>query len=291
MCVPTAVVRVARSVLPVTFSGLVLLLTAAALPDLAGLGLLAVVSTSALAVRCGVSEGLACRVLTGSRPPTAVEAAILAGATTLTCRAGMGPPVVQMRVQPGNLGLVPYAWGTGVVVVPGGLVVALHEGHVGPEEAAAGLCHAGATCRAGLAGSTASLTLWCLPWSVAAGFLEGLGRGVKASPLVRLAWRCRLVVASIAVVQLSNEGHRAMGAVVAGIGAATYAQPALGRWFAGRVAATADVEVACLGLGVEYAQLLTAAGRAINLERHAALTASQGPQSHRTQSATGTTRR
>ena len=151
MYVPTTVVRVARSVLPVTFSGLVLLLAAAALPDLAGLGLLAVVTTSALAVRCGVGEGLACRVLTGSRPPTAVEDAILAGATTLACRAGLGPPVVQLRVQPRNLGLVPYAWGTGVVVVPGGLVVALREGRVGPAEAAAGLCHASATCRAGLA--------------------------------------------------------------------------------------------------------------------------------------------
>ena len=42
MYVPTTVVRAARSVLPVTASGLVLLLAAAALPDLAGLGLLAV---------------------------------------------------------------------------------------------------------------------------------------------------------------------------------------------------------------------------------------------------------
>ena len=291
MYVPTAVVGVARSVLPVTFSGLVLLLTAAALPDLAGLGLFAVVTTSALAVRCGVSEGLACRVLTGSRPSSAGEAAILAGATTLACRAGMGPPVVQMRVQPGNPDLVPYAWGTGVVVVPGGLVLALREGRAGPAEAAAGLCHAGATCRAGLGSSTASLALWCLPWSVAAGFLEGLGRGVKASPLVWLAWRCRLVVASIAVVQLSNEGHHAMGAVVAGIGAATYAQPALGRWFARRVATTGDREVVGLGLGVQFARLLAAAGHAINLERHDALAAAQEPQSHITLSAAGTWRR
>lgn len=291
MYVPITVVRAARSVLPVTASGLILLFAAAALPDLAGLGLLVLVTTSALAVRCGVGEDLTCRVLCGSRRPTAVEAGILAGATTLACRVGLGPPVVQLRVQPGTLDLVPYAWGTGVVVVPGGLVLALREGRVGPAEAAAGLCHASATCRAGLASSTASLTLWCLPWSLAAGFLEGLGRGVKAFPALWLAWRCRLVVASIAVVQLSNDGHLAMGVVVAGIGAATYAQPALARWFAGRVAATGDLEVVGLGLGVQFARLLAAAGHAIKLERHVALTATRETQPHRTVSAAGTSRR
>ena len=82
-----------------------------------------------------------------------------------------------------------------------------------------------------------------------------------------------------------------MGAVVAGIAAATYAQPALARWFAGRVAATGDLEVVGLGLGVQYARLLAAAGHAISLERHVALTATQEPQSHRTLSAAGTSRR
>ena len=258
-------------------SGLVLLLAAAALPDLAGLGLLAVVTTTALLVRCGVAEDLACRVLTGSRPLAAVEDAILAGPTTLTCRAGLGPPVVQLHVQPGNLGFVPYPWGTGVVVVPGGLVGALHEERVGPAEVAAGLCHAVATCRAGLASSTASLTLWCLPWSLAAGFVEGLGRGVKAFPLLWLAWRCRLVVASIAMVQLGNDGHLPMAAVVAGIAAATYAHPALSRWCSARVAATGDREVIALGMGAHYARLLAAGGHAIGLERHFALTAVPRP--------------
>lgn len=291
MYVPTTVVRAAGSVLPVMVSGLVLLLAAAALPDLAGLALLAVVTTTALLVRCGFGEDLACRVLTGSRPPAAVEDAILAGATTLACRAGLGPPVVQLRVQPRSLGLVPYPWGTGVVVVPRGLVVALHEGRVGATEAAAGLCHASATCRAGLATDSAALTLWCLPWSLVAGFVSGLGRGMKASPLLWLAWRCRLVVASIAVVQLSNDGHLAMGAIVAGMGAATYAQPALARSLAGRVARLGDLEVVGLGLGVQYARLLAAAGHALNLERHVALTALPEPQSHRSLSAAGAARR
>ena len=235
-----------------------------------------------------VGEGLACRVLTASRSPTAVEDAVLAGATTLACRAGLGPPVVHLRVQPRNLGLVPYAWGTGVVVAPGGLVVALHEGRVSPAEAAAGLCHASATCRAGLANSTAALTMWCLPWSLAAGLLEGLGRGVKAFPPLWLAWSCRPVLTSIAVVQLGNDGHVAMGAVVAGIGAATYAQPATTRWFAGRVATTGDLVVVGLGLGAQYARLLTAAGHAIKLERHVALTAS--PETERILAALGAPR-
>ena len=53
MSVPTTVVRAARHVLPVTVSGMVLLLAAAALPDLAGLALIAAVCTIALLLRCG----------------------------------------------------------------------------------------------------------------------------------------------------------------------------------------------------------------------------------------------
>ena len=177
MHVPTTVVRTARSVLPVVASGLVLLLAAAALPDLAGLALVAGVTAIALLLQCGVGESLSCRLLVGARSPTAVEATVLAGATTLACRAGLGPPVVQLRVQPRDVGVVPYAWGAGIVVVPRGLVLALHQGRVSPAEAAAGLCHAGATSRAGLASSTAALTWWCLPWSLAASFLTGLRPG------------------------------------------------------------------------------------------------------------------
>jgi hypothetical protein len=291
MYVPTRVVRAAHSVLPVTASGLVLLLAAAALPDLVGLALVAAVSTMALLLQCGVSESLACRLLAGGRSPTVGEAAFLAGATTLACRAGLGPPVVQLRVQPRNGGVVPYAWGTATVVVPRGLVLSLRDGRVSPAEAAAGLCHAGATCRAGLSTSTAALTLWCLPWTIAAGFLTGLRRGLKASSLPLLAWRCRLVVSSIAVVQPYNDRHLPMAAVVAGIAAATYAQPALSRWCSTRVAATGDREVVGLGLGTHYARLLTAAGYVIGLERHVALTATPDAALRRRLAPAGLSRR
>jgi hypothetical protein len=83
----------------------------------------------------------------------------------------------------------------------------------------------------------------------------------------------------------------AMGAVVAGIGAATYAQPAMARWFAGRVAAIGDLEVAGIGLGAQYARLLGAAGHALSLKRHVALTALPEPQSHRSPSAASASRR
>ena len=232
----------------------------------------------ALLLQCGVGESLSCRLLVGARSPTAVEATVLAGATTLACRAGLGPPVVQLRVQPRDVGVVPYAWGAGIVVVPRGLVLALHQGRVSPAEAAAGLCHAGATSRAGLASSTAALTWWCLPWSLAAGVVARLRQGLQASPLLWVAWRCRLVVPSIAVVQLSVDGHWPMAAVVAGIAAATYTQPALTRWCSARATATGDREVVGLGLGVHYARLLAAGGHSIGLERHLALTATPSLQ-------------
>jgi hypothetical protein len=177
------------------------------------------------------------------------------------------------------------------VVVPRGLVVAVHDGRASSAEAAAGLCHAAATCRAGLTTGTAALTLWCLPWSIAAGFLSGLGRGLKAFPLLWLAWSCRFVVASIAAAQLSNDGHQPMAAVVVAMAAATYAQPALARWWAERSAATADHEVVGLGLGAQYARLLAMGGPGIGLERHIALTAAPDPQLRRALAEAGVSRR
>jgi hypothetical protein len=53
--------------------------------------------------------------------------------------------VAQFRVHPFDGGVVPYAWGAGIVVVPRGLVLALHDGRVSAAGAAAGLCHASAT--------------------------------------------------------------------------------------------------------------------------------------------------
>lgn len=291
MQVPITVLRTARNVLPVTGSGLALLLVAAALPDLAGLALVAAAGTAVLLLCCGVCAGVTCRVLAAGRSPTATEDALLAGATTLACRAGLGPPLVHVRVQPRDAGVVPYAGGPGIVMIPRGLVVALHQGRIGPLEAAAGLCHAGATCRAGLVTRTAALTLWCLPWTVAASFVTGLARGLKSRPLLELVWACRLVVPTIAMVQLSGDGHLLMAAVVAAIASGSYAQPALSRWHSARVEAVADRDVVALGLGAPYARLLTAGGHPIGLERHVALTAAPDPARRRDHAGMGVLQR
>lgn len=266
MTVPTIVLAACRTALPASVSALVLVVIAGQLPAVAGMALVAAVAAGTALLRRGVGQGVTSRALHGTRPPTDVETAVLASAVTLLCRAGLGPPLVRVRVRPRDPGLLARPWGQDTVVVPRGLILAVHQGRVSHEQAAASLAHPAGTCRAGPTRAMPALALWCLPWLL----LERVAMaasGLRSSPLLRLAWHARWVVASIAVAQTASGGHPWLAVAVAGIAAATYTQPALNRSWHRRLAAVGDAAVVAAGLGRQYAGLLAMAGVNVGLER------------------------
>ena len=271
MRLPTIVLAACRAALPASVSALVLVVVAGQLPAVEGVVLVAAVAAGTALLRRGAGQGIVSRALHGTRPPTEVEAAVLAPAVTLLCRAALGPPLVRVRVQPSDPGLLARPWGHATVVVPRGLILAVHQGRVSHEQAAASLAHAAGTCRAGLTRGMPALALWCLPWLLLERVAMAAG-GLRSSPLLRLAWHGRCVVASIAVAQTALGGHPWLAVVVAGIAAATYIQPALNRSWHRRLVAVGDAAVVDAGLGRKYAGVLSIAGVSVGLERLAGLT-------------------
>lgn len=272
MTVPTKVLAVCRAVLPASVSTLVLVVVAAQLPAVAGVALVAAVVIETGLLRYGVGEGVASRVLHGARAPTDVEAAVLTPATVLLCRAALGPPLVRVRIQPHDLALVAQPWGCRTVVVPRGLVLAVHEGTVSHEQVAGSLVHAAGACRRGMTRRQPALALWCMPWLLLEGIVSTLAGALRSFPLLRLAWHARFVVASVAAAQAALGAHLWLAAVVAGLAASTYVQPALNRTWNRHVLAAGDGAVVAAGLGRPYAALLTHAGHGVGLERAARLT-------------------
>ncbi|KGN41011.1 hypothetical protein [Knoellia aerolata] len=277
MTFPNAALAACRAVIPASVSALVLVVVSAQLPAVAGLALVAAVVAGTTLLRCGVGEGIASRVLHGARAPTQVEAVVLGPAMTLLCGAALGPPLVRVRVQPRNLGLLAQPWGHATVVVPRGLVLAVFHGRVRHEQAAANLAHAAGTCRSGATGGLPAMALWCLPWLLLEEIVTVAGRGMRSSPMLRLAWHTRFVVAAIAVAQNVLGGRLWLAAVVAGIAAATYTQPALNRSWHRRVLAVGDGGVIDAGLGRPYAAMLVTSDHVIGLERLGQLTGKSGP--------------
>jgi len=102
----TSLVGWCRALVPITVSGVVLLIAAGSMPALPALALVGGLGAATVLLRFGVGEQLACRALHGARSPTAAEAAVMAPAITRACAAGLGPPLVRLAVQPHGQGLV-----------------------------------------------------------------------------------------------------------------------------------------------------------------------------------------
>ena len=254
-------------VLPVLVSTLVLVVAAGALPPAAAWALVGslVVLTAGLWV--GIGEPVACRLMTGASPATEVERSVLAPAVALACQAGLGPPVVELRVHRRGCGLLASPFGHRTVLVPRELVECVQQGIVTSPAAAASLCHAAAVTRAGLTSRGPAFTLWCLPWLL----LRMCATAAARVALIRLAWRARLLVFTVTVAQLLSAHHTGLGLGVAALAGVTYLQPALSRAQARHVTMVGDLAVTENGLGREYLQLLATSGTQVSLERRARL--------------------
>lgn len=202
----------------------VIWMVGAVLPPAAGAVLFvgAVAVTTALAF--GVAEGPAVAVLSPARRLRPHERTDLAPVLTLLCRAGLGPPVIDIRVRRGRaIG----AAGTGrrTAVVTTGLLEAVADGDLPPEQAAAVIAHAATLVRAGLVRSDPLIGCWSLPWDLLHATAEAVARSGRQLPLTTLAWRLRAVVITGATIQSVQQGHPRLAALIAAIGAVSYAMP------------------------------------------------------------------
>ncbi len=87
----------------------------------------------------------------------------LASTLTLVCRAGLGPPLVEVRIRRSAGPPAACAFGRRTVVVTSGLIDALEDGDMTADEAAAVIVHASTLVRTGLVRFDPLLTLSSAP--------------------------------------------------------------------------------------------------------------------------------
>lgn len=228
----------------------------AVLPALAGLVVFWVGLAVAALLGVGLGERFAARVLFRARRPSPGQLEVLAPAITLLCRQGLGPPVVTALVQPGVRAVAAGGVGRRSLVVSSGLLEALAQRQLPADQAAAVMAHAVGLVRGGFVRADALIAFWSLPWQLLRELVSGVSRAGARLPLTALAWRLRVIVAGIAVVQATVAGHLWVGAVIAAVTAVSYAAPVWeSRWQAILVAA-GDETVLLHGLGVAMSTFL-----------------------------------
>lgn len=180
---------------------------------------------TAVLLLVGRGEPLAARLLMFSRPARPEELEVVAPAVTTLCAAGLGPPVIQLRVRDRQHGIWASGAGRRTVVLSSGLIEAVADGDLPQEQAAAVIGHAAALTRGGWTRCDAALAFWSLPWQVLRTVASAVARAGRGLPLVSFAWRMRFVVIAIAVVQNIYAGRPWLAVGIGGIGALSYAIP------------------------------------------------------------------
>lgn len=222
---PTWMTRTLATVPAAALSAVLWLLLLAAVPPEAAAVLLAVGAAGAVVLWRGAGEGLASRWFLGARRLRSDEAAALAEVMTRLCRARLGPPLVELLIAPGP-GIAARGSGRRTVVLTTGLLDAVRDGQVPPEQATAVLAHAAGTVRAGLVRNDLALGWATLPYSALSTAATIVTWPLRRLPAIHAIWRWRVVPVVVAVVQQTSQGLLALAAGTAAIGALSYAVPA-----------------------------------------------------------------
>ena len=228
----------------------------ARLPPLAGSMLFVGGLVVGVLLVAGAGESAAARVLLASRPARAEELDLLAGALTVLCRAQLGPPVIRLRVRPGEHAIAAGGFGRRTVVVSGGLLDAVEGGHLPQVQAAAVIAHASALACGGWVRNDPAIGFWSLPWQLIVAVAQVVASVGRRLPLTSVAWRLRGIVLAIAVVQAVQLHQVWLAATIAGIGVVSYAMPVLERRWRQLLLASGDVAVREAGLASPLADFL-----------------------------------
>lgn len=202
-------------------SGLLSFVMLAALPADVAVGFVAVVLLLSIVIVAGRAEGLCVRVLHGARRPTQLEARQLAAPIGLVAsRSGCG----DLQVLVGGGAEPVSAAGRRHVILHRQVLNTHRAGRITDAEVAALLARGVGRLLAGQPRIDLLITLWTLPWDFLRG-IAGIGRQFAWIPLVRFAWRTRLLVGTIAVVLEAHAGRWPSPIVIAAFIALSYLMP------------------------------------------------------------------
>ena len=232
------------------------MLVGAAMPPLPGSVLFFGGLLAGLLLLVGVGEQAAARVLLWSRPARVAELEVLAGPLTLLCRAGLGPPLVRLRVRVGETSIGAAGMGRQTVVVSQGLVAAVEDGSLPVDQAAAVITHAAGLVRGGWVRHDPVLGFWTLPWQLVRGVAQAIAAGGRRLPLTTVAWRLRGVVIGIAAIQSAQAHQVGLALLIAGIGVISYAMPVWDRHWQRALLDAGDRAVREAGLAAAMAAFL-----------------------------------
>ena len=229
----------------VVVSVLAVALTLAAVPAPAAAGVALVLAGFLWAAGYGAWEGPAAAVVLGARRMRPSERDELAAVLTALCRVGLGPPLVELRVKRSRA-IGAAGAGRRTVVVSTGLIEAVVRGDLPSRQAAAVVAHSAVLVREGL--TRADLLIGCVsaPWRAMRDAVHGIGR---ALPLTVAAWRLRVVVVAVAVVQAVQVGRVGLAVTIAAIGAFSYALPVWERRWHDLLVRAGDEGVVRAGFG------------------------------------------
>lgn len=259
MSVWTGVLRVLAETPAVVLSTALTCIIGALLPDPAGLALFVAGLVVTAALCLGAGEDLVVRLVHRSRRLSAGEAAALEPTLRLLCERGLTAPPVTVWVSEtaaDTTATAAHPFGTHSVLLNGHLIQELQDGRLRPEQAAGVIAAALGWIRCGLTRFDLALGFWTAPWHLLRVVVEAVAAVVAWFPLTRLAWRLRIVVATIAVVQAIEAGRQGSGIVVAVMFALTYLVPLTRRAWQCRAQRRADAVVVEHGLGDALAGFL-----------------------------------
>ena len=191
----------------------------------------------------------------------------LAGALTLLCRAGLGPPVVQLRVRAGEKAIAAGGFGRHTVVFSSGLLEAIEDGSLPDEQAAAVIAHAAGLVRGGLVRQDPVLAFWTLPWQLLRAVCQAISSAGARLPLTSLAWRLRVVVIGVAVVQCLAQHQLWLAVTIGCIGVVSYAMPVWERRWQTLLTDRGDDAADAGGLGSALALFLRRCPRTVSVRR------------------------
>ena len=222
-------------------------LALAAVPAPTAAGATVVLAALVAAAGHGASEGPAAAMVLGARQLRPFERDELAAVLTQLCSVGLGPPLVELRVKRCRV-IGAIGAGRRTVVVSTGLIEAVVLGDLPSRQAAALVAHSAVMVREGLTRADLLIGFASAPWRVTRAAVRGVSSWGRRLPFTRAAWRLRIVVVAVALVQAVQVGQVGLAVTIAAIGVFSYALPVWERRWQCLLVRAGDEGVARAGL-------------------------------------------